>query len=514
MVILDATQTRTIERLAIDNGKTYKKLMEKAGSSAAKFIKNRFNNRLNNVVILCGNGNNGGDGFVVARKLCEKCDLITVVLTAGEPKTEVANYMFKQILDIPNIIIIEYDDPEFNIAISAADIIVDAIYGIGFRGTIEEKYKELFTLVDESSATKIALDLPSGVQCDEGSVDGICFNADYTVTFSTLKLAQILYPSTDYCGEIIVKDVGIETELIAGISDDITIVDADYVGRHLVKRSKSANKGSIGTLTNICGSYSMAGAAMLAAEASLRSGSGLTKVIIPHSIYNIMASYLPECIYKPQIETKEGTLIASSKDEILKELNISSAALIGCGLSNNYNTREIVQHIVKNSKVPLIVDADGINIISENINILKEAKSEIILTPHPKEMSRLTGLTVAEIQADRLNVAKNFSREYGVTLVLKGANTVVSAPDGEVRVNRTGNPGMATGGSGDVLAGIISSLVSQGYPITESANIGVYVHGLAGDIAANKYSQISMLPSDIIDCLGLVFKQFESDYLK
>lgn len=514
MVVLNCAETRKLEQDAINNGKTYLKLMEKAGNGASKIIKHTLKRYIDNVVILCGSGNNGGDGFVVARKLCEKSELITVILTNGTPKTDIAKAMFERILDVPNIIILEYDDPEVLIAIENANLIVDAMFGIGFKGKVREEYAKIIDIVNESNAVKMALDLPSGIQCDTGTILGKCIKADYTVTFSSFKPAQVLYPSADYCGQVIVKNVGISNNIIDASENQAEIVTHDIINSIFKRRASSSNKGSIGTLLTVCGSYSMAGAAMLSSEAALRSGAGLVKTALPKSIYPIVAAGLPECVYKPLDENIDGTISNMNKELILKEANNSDAVLIGCGITNNLDSKEIVYYLIRNSKTPIIIDADGINVISDNINILKEAQSKIILTPHPKEMSRLTGMQIKKIQQDRINIAKNFSNEYKVTLILKGENTVISSPNQIPMINRTGNPGMATGGSGDVLAGVVASLVSQGYSTVNSALLGTYIHGLAGDIAASKYSETSMLPSDIIDCLGDVFKQLENDCLR
>lgn len=513
MVVLDCENTRKLEQEAVAEGKTYRELMEQAGVSATRFIKKRLKGSLSNPVILCGNGNNAGDGFVVARELCSQADIISVILTNGQPRTEAAKYMYEKILDIPNIIIMEYDDEDAEVAVSHASLIVDSIFGIGFKGKIREKYESFFDMVNSSPAKKVALDLPSGLECDSSKVLGKCIKADYTVTFSTLKPSQLLYPSAEYCGEVVVKSVGISHSLIEGSKKIAKITGNKDINSFFVKRESNAHKGSIGKLFSVCGSYSMAGAAQLSAEAALRSGAGLVCLALPKSIYPIVASQVPECIYKPMQENSTGSICKSCKEILLREANSANACLIGCGLSNNEDTAEIVCHLIRNSEVPLIVDADGINIISENINVLREAKAEIILTPHPREMSRLVGKSIQDVLGNRIEIAKELSSKTGAVVLLKGANTVAASPDGRVRINRTGNPGMATGGSGDVLAGIIASFVAQGKGCFESACMGAFVHGLSGDVCANKYSRISMLPCDIVDNLYVVFRQIERDYL-
>lgn len=279
----------------------------------------------------------------------------------------------------------------------------------------------------------------------------------------------------------------------------------DYLKSIIKPRPYNAHKGSMGCLFSVCGSYGMAGAEFLSGKAALRSGVGLLKMAVTKSVYPIIAMSLPEAVYLP-MEDIDGRFSATNISNIIKTANSSNAVLVGCGLGVSDDTEKIVNAIVKETEKPVLIDADGINCISKHINLLSERKHPTILTPHPKEMSRLTGISVKEIQSNRQNVAETFSKKYGVITVLKGADTIIT--DGNTTyINYTGNPGMATGGSGDVLAGITSSLLAQGYSPTESANMGVFIHGTAGDIAKEKYSETSMLPSDIIELLPQVFSK-------
>ncbi len=286
------------------------------------------------------------------------------------------------------------------------------------------------------------------------------------------------------------------------------VLTADYIREKIPKRPDDANKGSMGTLFNISGSYSMAGACILSSLSALKSGVGLLKVALPQSIYSIVASSVYEAVFVPVKDSDNGTVDNNSLDYLLDNAKKSSAVLLGCGLRLCDETIEFVKDFVTACTVPMLIDADGINALSLNIDVLKKESADIVLTPHPKEMSRLTGLSVEYIQENRVNVAEDFAEKHSVIVVLKGKDTVVT--DGKnTFINPTGNSGMAKGGSGDVLSGIISSLMAQGVGTLDAACIGVYIHGLSGDLAAHQLSKISMLPRDIVDYLPKAFKTIE-----
>lgn len=285
------------------------------------------------------------------------------------------------------------------------------------------------------------------------------------------------------------------------------LTDKNIVKRAVFKRPYDANKGTMGSLLCICGSYSMAGAAIMAEKAALRCGIGLLKCALPKSIYPIAAQSVFEGVYFPLDETSDGKISSSSLPLLLEQSEKSKCVLIGCGMSVCDDTQKIVNEFVCSCKVPMVLDADALNCVAKNPDILKFAKSPVIVTPHPGEMARLEKKTVAEVNASRIETAKQFADEYGAVTVLKGAGTVIAAPHGQIVINQTGNSGMATGGSGDVLAGMTASLFAQGANAFDSAAAAVYLHGLAGDIAKEKFGKISMLPTDIIDCIPKAFKE-------
>ncbi|MEE1016258.1 MAG: NAD(P)H-hydrate dehydratase [Ruminococcus sp.] len=282
--------------------------------------------------------------------------------------------------------------------------------------------------------------------------------------------------------------------------------DKNIVKRAVPNRPIDANKGTMGTLLSICGSYGMAGAAILAGKSALRCGVGLEKLAIPKSIYPIAAGSILESVFLPLSETSDGKISRTNIPSLLLEAKKSTAVLLGCGLSVCDDTKALVKSFVENCTVPMVLDADALNCIADNPEILKKRKSDIIITPHPGEMGRLCGITAKEVNADRVDVALRFAEKYGVITVLKGSGTIIASPNGQALLNTTGNSGMATGGSGDVLAGMMAGLLTQGKSAFDCAAAAVYLHGLAGDFAAEKLGKISMLPSDIIDCIAQAFK--------
>lgn len=283
--------------------------------------------------------------------------------------------------------------------------------------------------------------------------------------------------------------------------------DKNTVKRAILSRPNDGHKGTFGTLLSICGSYSMAGAVMLSSKSALKCGLGLLKTALPQSIYPIVAQSVCESVFLPLKETDEGRISKSNIENLLKEAEKASAVLIGCGLGVCDDTKQLVKEFILNCTTPMVLDADALNCIADKPEILKSAKAEIIITPHPAEMARLINSTAKKVNEDRANTALSFAKEYNTITVLKGAGTIIASPDGRVLINNTGNSGMATGGSGDVLAGMIASLLAQNKNAFDCASAGVYLHGLSGDIAKEKLGEISMLPSDTIDCIHLAFKQ-------
>lgn len=514
MRVLTCEEMKKVEAYANKFGLSYQRMMENAGAACARNIKNIIEKegiRKRNIVVVCGKGNNGGDGFVIARKFAESGYNVCVLMTSGYPSGEESSYMFKMVLDlsIPTIWY-EADKDKAIKTINNADVIVDAVFGFSFYGTLSPLMSEIFKEMNSSEALKFSVDIPSGVYCDSGCKDDNAFNADYTVAISSLKPCHIIEPGASCCGSIIIANIGIPQESFDMTEKSLYTLNKSEVHNLLKVREPVSHKGTYGHLLSICGSKNMPGAAFLSAKSALRSGAGLVTAAFPSSLYTTMSIKLNEALLLPLEETADGTLSKNCIEKLSDNLDKYTAILIGCGLTCNDDTAEVVRFILENSKVPVVIDADGLNVISQNIEILKHTSCPVIITPHPKEMSRLTGLSVDLIQSDRIKIASEFSKEYDVTVILKGSNTVVSGK-GSTRtyINATGNNGLAKGGSGDVLSGIIGSFLAQGiHPVT-AATTGVYIHGRCADNVAEKLSLTGMLPTDVIEELSRVFGEFD-----
>lgn len=506
MIVVESNEIRNMEKAAVRAGTPLANLMEQAGAAVAELtMKITSQKKLRKVTVLCGKGNNGGDGFVVARFLSYMLE-VTVITCCGYPETDLAKLNYNLLPDKVESLSFPEDYEQSLNSVFEAEVIIDAVYGIGFRDCLDPSSAELIELANRNkNAVRIAVDIPSGIICNTGEIPDICFNADYTVTFTTLKPLHVLYPSQDHCGEVTVAQVGIPQGIIDACTYAMRTTD-EYIDRHPLPTSKkSAHKGSNGTLLSICGSYGMAGAAILSGRSALRSGVGLLRCAVPRSIYPIIAPSLTESVFIPLAEEENGTISRSELSRLMDEISgHTTAVLIGCGLGTGDNISSLVSELIMTSTKPVVLDADGINAIAPNIDVLRAAMAPVILTPHPGEMARLTGTNTMTVQKDRYRTARNFASEYNVTLVLKGADTLIALPDGNVFVNRTGNNGMARGGSGDVLAGMAASFLAQGMSAEKAAILAVYYHGIAGDECAKEFSPRAMLPSDMVDRLRYI----------
>lgn len=474
MSVLTANSVRVAERRAVDSGIfSFTSLMKIAGESVAKEIATRYDVKMKKIAVVCGKGNNGGDGFVCAKALSEIAK-VTLILPFGEPQTPDAEKYYGECENLP----IEKElSGEY-------DFIIDAVFGIGLNREVNAEYKSIIEKINSRDAVKISIDVPSGANCDTGEVLPLCVNADLTITFIAYKPCHLLPPASNYCGEVCLVDIGVND-----FAADYQIIKPPKIE----KRAKNSHKGSFGTGVAIAGSYGMCGAAMLAAKGALRNGIGILKAVINEKIYAPFTVGVPEAVCLP---------VENFDDEkILPFIENANAILIGCGMGNNEQTKNALDFILANAKAPLIIDADGINVLSSHINILREFSSPIIITPHSGEMARIFGVSAKDIEQNRIHYAKRLAEETQITVVLKGTNTIVATKNGKIYFNITGNPGMATGGSGDVLGGIILSLLSRGFSPEDAAMGGVYLHGAAGDKAKEFYGEEGMLPSDIVNNL-------------
>ena len=499
MKVLTAAEIRSLEECAVEAGVTMGQLMENAGTTCAEFILEKMDVEHKNAVILCGKGNNGGDGYVIARVLAKAGAQVTVVLMQGAPATELAKQAYDK-LQRGIRIILPKNAAE---VIDRADLIVDAVFGFGFQGRLPMSMEPVIERANNTKAMRVSVDIPSGAACDTGAVEGVCFKAHWTVTFTAMKPAGVVYPAAGYCGKTVVRQVGIKKEFLDMLPCDMHTVSLRHLAALFPKRDPEGHKGTYGRLLMICGSIGMAGACMMAAKAALRCGVGLLNVAIPHALYPILAPLIPEAVFT-LYDTDE-----SMEARMEEALQKADACLIGCGLGTTPYAERLVRTVVDKAKCPLVLDADALNILAKApeqlLNVLKTA----VITPHPGEMARLSGTGVEAIRDSRIQTARAFAEKYRVVTVLKGAGTVIAAPGGEVRINMTGNPGMAKGGSGDVLAGMTASLLAQGLESFEAAYAAVCLHGASGDRCAERLSQHAMLPTDMIEALPAVFRAIE-----
>ncbi|MCI5735228.1 MAG: NAD(P)H-hydrate dehydratase [Eubacterium sp.] len=502
MRVLTAKQIKAVEEDAFKTDSTEAGLMLNAGTACFEKICKIFGESLVNsrVAVFCGNGKNAGDGFVIADLLHNINVQSDIIICDKEPTIDEPKMYYDKAVknDVKVMNFTNIDDNSY-------DIIIDCIFGIGFHGEPREPFSEIFDYINSSSAKVVSIDTPSGTDSTDGSVIN-AVRADYTVAISTLKFAHVLPPSNSYCGKIYTVNIGIdESHYKSNYAQTITKKD---IKKNFIKRDFNSNKGSFGHQLNICGSYLMPGASVIAAKAALKTGVGLLKCAFPKSVYPVMTAHLTQPIFKPLCENEAKTVSIGALGDIFEDLKWADSVVVGCGLGNNDDIQVVVDQIIKTSEAPIVLDADGINAVAPFIDIVKDKKAPLIITPHPGEMARLIGESVDYVCSNRLEVAKAFAKENDVVVVLKGANTVVT--DGnEVFFNMTGNPGMAMGGTGDMLSGIIGSFLAQGLKPVEAAKAGVYIHGRCGDIARQEISERGMTVDDMIYVLGALMSEFE-----
>lgn len=503
-MILTANQIRRVEELCFEKYYNEAQLMLKAGTQCYNEIVKKYANQLKNatVNVFCGNGKNAGDGFVIARLLYAFGADAKIILCHNEPSIAEPVTYYNQAVEC-GVPVKKYDKGDIN-----ADFIVDTMFGIGFHGEAKAPFDTVFEDLKSSKATIIAIDTPSGTNATTGEACANAVCADFTVAISTLKFAHVLPPSNALCGDTVVVNIDIPADCYSDDDSFVKTIDFDDVKSSFAPMDKNSNKGTFGKQLNICGSYVMPGAAVICAKASLKSGVGLVKCACTQSAYPIIASHLVEPIFLPLADGAHKTFSADSAEILVENTAWADSVVMGCGIGNNEDTQKLVREILTNSKSPVILDADGINAINQGIDILKDVKVPVVLTPHPGEMSRLVSETITFVQQNRIAVAKEFASKYGVIVVLKGANTVVT--DGkEVFVNINGNPGMAIAGCGDMLSGMIGAFVAQGISPLQAAKSAVFIHGMCGDITAAKISKRGMTVSDMLDQSGALMSEFE-----
>lgn len=507
MLVLTAENMRKAEENAVLNGNDFHSLMEKAGTCCADVIARE--DKAKKIIILCGKGKNGGDGFVIARKLCEYgFKNIFAVLVYGEPTDELCKTMFEQMKKCPvNVIDMNENIETAVYHISTADVIADSIFGIGFKGELSGKAAEAVAQANKNkSASKYAIDIPSGLCADGNYTDELFFETEKTLTMIALKPVQVLKPTAMLCGETLVMDIGLtEKELLPFAEKYFSLTKDEAIG-NISKRNFNSHKGTFGSVLTVCGSCNMTGCVFLCNQAAVEIGAGLVTAAFPDCIYGAVTPKLNEPLMMPLPTNKNGRIKLDAK-LLLEKIAKSDVVAAGCGIGVDNDTKELVNFIIKNAGKTLILDADALNCIAKEPEILKNSQCDIIITPHPGEMARLTGLSVAEIEKDRISVASSFAKEYAVTVVLKGANTVIADKNGRICLNSTGNPSMSRGGSGDVLTGLIAGLVEQTADVFSACCTACYIHGMTADILVEKYGPLSATPTRVVQNIHLCFNK-------
>lgn len=472
-------------------------LMENAGRATADVILAEYP-YTQAAALFAGGGNNAGDGFVIARQLIsEGVQVITYVAADPRKYTGDALTNYRALKKIGGEIV------ELGGSLRkyrTADIIIDALLGTGLEREVAGFYKKVIGFLNSQSAPVISVDLPSGLDADTGQALGAAVEADITVTYALPKVGTSVYPGVDYAGDVYLANITTPEVLEENIPYEL-LSAYDVLG-FLPPRKADTHKGTYGHLFILAGSPGKSGAATLASLGALRVGTGLVTVGIPSGLNPVMEQKTTEVMTEPLPETDLGTFGRLSVKRALEIAADRKTALsIGPGISTTDDAAEFLFEIVKSAAIPMVLDADALTLISKNPTVLKKAQVPLILTPHPGEMARLSGLSTGEVQAERIGVASEFSKRYGVNLILKGARSVISTPSGEISVNTTGNPGMASGGTGDVLTGVVGGLLAQGLQPADACKLGAFAHGTAGDLVAGEIGEAGLTAGDLADAL-------------
>jgi NAD(P)H-hydrate epimerase len=514
MKLVTSTQMQSIDDKAINVLKIPGiVLMENAANevcSAIYSIDNCFNKKF---AVITGPGNNGGDGFAISRKLLLKnigvktITLIEPEKLKGDSKTnyEILKNIGGEINYVNDVLILKDE-------IHDCDIIVDAIFGTGLKKRVEGIYKSAIELINDSEKYVVSVDIPSGLDSDSGKPKDVSVSADLTVTFAYEKIGHVISPGKGYCGKVVTADIGIPDFLSQEVGIKNFIVKEPDIRRliRFLKRDDDAHKGDFGHVLVVAGSEGKTGAAAMSATAALRIGAGLVTMAVPKSLNPVFEEKLTEVMTAP-VSDVDGFFSEEAYDKIMAMAGSMNAVIIGPGISTHQQTKKLVRRLVKDiTDIPIVLDADGLNIIAEDISILKEARTELILTPHPGEMGRLTGKSSKDVLDDRINTARKFAVDNSVTLVLKGANTIVATKDGKVHVNSTGNAALSTAGTGDVLTGIIGGLLAQGLNTLRSCVIGTYIHGAVGDEISDKYGKAGIIATDLLGVIPSLIHKYST----
>lgn len=511
--VLTADEMRRVDARAIrELGIPGATLMENAGQGAAACIlaalpELGLPRRGVRVAIVCGKGGNGGDGFVVARRLKQAGQRVEVFLLA--PADEVRGDAALKLAEMQRrglrARIVE-DDAVLARGLASCQLVVDAILGTGARGAPAPRIARAIELINASGRPVVALDVPSGVSADGAALEGPAVRARLTPTFAALKRGLVGGPGATLAGRVPIVDIGVpRAEVERGVT--VFLLEAEDVARHFPPRARDDHKGSFGHLLVVAGSVGKTGAAALAAQAALRAGAGLVTVATAASAQPVVAGLLLEAMTEPLPETAAHSLALAALDALRELAGRRDAVTLGPGLGLDASTQALARALVAECEQPMVVDADALTALAGHLEGLRAARGARCLTPHPGEMARMLGATVADVQRDRLATVRQFATAWETPVVLKGATSAIGLPDGTVLLNPTGNPGMASGGTGDVLAGVLGAFLARGLAPESALPAAVYLHGLAGDVAAERVGQESLIAGDVIAALPEAFRR-------
>ena len=504
MKVSRVSEMRILDRKAIEEfGIAAEILMENAGQAVYFALQNEFGIEGRRFVVFCGLGNNGGDGFVVARKICSNGGAVKVVLLGNPGRFKGAAKINFDILSRLPIEMRQIESvEEVKAEVAHCDCIVDAILGTGLTREVTGLYRNVIELINGSGKPVFSVDIPSGVHGDTGKAMGVAVRADVTITFGLPKIGNMLFPGHDLGGKLYVSH----------ISFPPLIYDADTLKVEinspieLPPRDKDGHKGDFGQALFIAGAAGYFGAPYFSALSFLKAGGGYSRLVAPRSIVPFIASKGNEIVFVPQAETGSESIAFQNKQTLLELSTRMDIVVLGPGLSLESETQQLARELTAEIDKPLLVDGDGITAVCQDLRVVKERQAETILSPHLGEMSRLTGTSVREIDDSKVDVLQRTATKLNATVVLKGAHSLIGYPDGRVFINTSGNPGMATAGSGDVLTGTIVAMFGLGLPLQTAVRQGVFVHGLAGDLAAEDRGEDGITAQDILDYLPLAMK--------
>ena len=513
MRILNAAQMREADRCTIDEvGIPSLVLMENAGRQVVAAIEAAYESQLNERIgILCGKGNNGGDGFVVARTLIQRGVDATVFVIGnvvdvrGDARTNL------DILGRLGVTVVEVADEqtwELHFSkISQCSLLVDAMFGTGLRSALGGMMETVVADINASGIPVVSIDLPSGMSADTVHLVGDCIDASMTVTLAAPKLPLVLPPGEPHAGDVVIADIGIPPDVLEGLDGPRNDLLTPEQVRILVEpRAAESHKGDFGRVTVVAGSRGKSGAAYLAAVGALRSGAGLVTVATPAECQPVVASMTPEVMTEALAESSDGAVVAAALETLLALRHDVIAC--GPGLGRGPAVAHFVRGLLDRATVPLVLDADALTVLADDPSAL-EGRDErvVIITPHPGEMALLAGVSVDDVQANRIQIATNFAATRRVYVVLKGHRTIIATPEGRVFINPTGNAGMATGGTGDVLTGMLAAWLAQLLDAEAACLLAVFLHGAAGDLAEDRHGTVAMIATDLVTCLGLALKE-------